>query len=137
MKRILHFIIAVIAAVTWPAWAQNVSDPGTEAPGASQADNTERNLREGNPQTPTPPDQSNRPSDLEITAQIRKGIMDAPNLSVNARNVKIITQEGRVTLRGPVETPEEKQLIGEIANRVARPEQVTNELDVKRPSGTP
>ena len=52
-------------------------------------------------------------------------------MSINAQNVKIITKDGRVTLRGPVNTSEEKRLIGEIANGIAHPENVDNLLDVK------
>jgi osmotically-inducible protein OsmY len=52
-------------------------------------------------------------------------------MSVNAKNVKIITVDGRVTLRGPVKTAEEKRLIGEIADRIARSENVDNQLEVK------
>jgi len=51
-------------------------------------------------------------------------------MSMNARNVKIITLDGRVTLRGPVDSDEEKRLIGEIANRIARSENVDNQLEV-------
>ena len=57
-------------------------------------------------------------------------------MSVNARNVKIITNQGRVTLRGPVNTAEEKRLIGEIANRIALSENVNNQLDVKNATST-
>jgi osmotically-inducible protein OsmY len=46
-------------------------------------------------------------------------------------NVKFITIDGRVTLRGPVDTAEEKRLIGEIADRIARSENVDNQLEVK------
>ena len=52
-------------------------------------------------------------------------------MSVNAQNVKIITKDGQVTLRGPVKTAEEKRLIGEIAERIARAENVDNQLEVK------
>ncbi len=52
-------------------------------------------------------------------------------MSVNAKNVKIITIDGQVTLRGPVNTAEEKRLIGEIADRIARSENVDNQLEVK------
>ena len=52
-------------------------------------------------------------------------------MSVNAKNVKIITKDGQVTLRGPVNTAEEKRLIGEIADRIARSGNVDNQLEVK------
>jgi hyperosmotically inducible protein len=136
MKRIFHFIIVVLAALTWPALAQDVTAPRTDDPGTSEADNTAQNVRERNEQPMTPLNQGNRQNDVNITAQIRKEIMAAPDLSMNAKNVKIVTQNGLVTLRGPVETAEEKNLIGEIANRIARPENVNNQLDVKGPSGS-
>jgi osmotically-inducible protein OsmY len=65
-----------------------------------------------------------------MTAQIRKEIIAGKSMSVNAKNVKIITIAGRVTLRGPVNTAEEKRLIGDIADRIARPENVDNQLEV-------
>jgi osmotically-inducible protein OsmY len=52
-------------------------------------------------------------------------------MSVNAQNVKIMTVDGRVTLRGPVNTDEEKRLIGEIADRIAHSGNVDNQLEVK------
>jgi hyperosmotically inducible periplasmic protein len=52
-------------------------------------------------------------------------------MSMNARNVKVITRDGRVTLRGPVNTAEEKRLIGEIAERSASAGNVDNQLEVK------
>ena len=68
---------------------------------------------------------------METTRKIRQEIIAAKDMSVNARNVKIITANGRVTLRGPVKTEEEKRLIGEIAAKIAQPENVDNQLEVK------
>jgi len=99
-------------------------------------DNTRRNVRDRDDQTLTPLDQGNSKADVDTTAQIRKEIIAGKNMSVNARNVKIITNNGRVTLRGPVNTVEEKRLIGEIAERIARSENVDNQLDVKLTTGS-
>jgi osmotically-inducible protein OsmY len=96
-----------------------------------EADNTARNVRDRNNQTLTPLDQGSSKSDMETTKQIRKEIIADKNMSLYARNVKIITVDGRVTLRGPVNTVEEKHLIGEIAARIARTENVDNQLEVK------
>ena len=93
--------------------------------------NSARNVRDRNDQTLTPGDQGNSPADIATTRQIRKEIIAAKDMSVSARNVKIITANGRVTLRGPVKTDDEKRLIGEIAARVAQPENVDNQLEVK------
>ena len=107
-----------------------VSDATTEA------DNTARNVRDRNSSSLTPLDQGNNQADLDTTAQIRKEIIAGKNMSVNARNVKIITKSGQVTLRGPVNTAEEKRLIGDIAGRIVRAENVDNQLEVNlRPTG--
>ena len=68
---------------------------------------------------------------MSTTAQIRKEIIAGKDMSVNAQNVKIITNIGKVTLRGAVNSDAEKRLIGEIAGRVASADNVTNQLDVK------
>ena len=95
------------------------------------ADNTGRNVRDRDERNLTPQDQGNSRTDTDLTAQIRRGINDRKDMSVNAKNVKIITAQGRVTLRGPVATAEEKRMIGEIASGLARPENVDNQLEVK------
>jgi hyperosmotically inducible periplasmic protein len=95
------------------------------------ADNTQRNVRDRNDRNLTPLDQGSSPADIRTTASIRKEIGAADKMSVNARNVKIITKDGKVTLRGPVNSAEEKRLIGEIANRIARAANVDNQLEVK------
>ncbi|MCL4180351.1 MAG: PRC-barrel domain-containing protein [Verrucomicrobia bacterium] len=102
----------------------------------TKADNTVRNVRDRNDATLTPFDQGNSQTDVATTAQIRREITAADGMSVNAQNVKIITQNGRVTLRGPVNTAEEKRLIGEIANRIATSGNVDNQLEVKHPAAT-
>ncbi len=84
----------------------------------------------------TPLDQGNSAADLDTTAQIRKGVLAESNLSVNARNVKIITIDGRVTLRGPVNSAEEKRLIGQIADGIARAENVDNQLEAPLPTAS-
>jgi len=95
------------------------------------ADNTARNVRDRDDRTLTPLDQGNSKADVDTTSQIRKEIVATKNLSTNARNVKIITLDGRVTLRGPVNSVEEKRLIGEIAARIASSGNVDNQIEVK------
>ena len=109
---------------------RNVRDRD-DRPVTKDADNTERNVRDRNDRTLTPLDQGNSEADRDITAQIRKGITADKNMSVNARNVKIITNKGMVTLRGPVDNEAEKRAIGEIANSIAHKENVNNQLEVK------
>ena len=97
----------------------------------AEPDNTASNVRDRNNSTLTPLDQGNSQADVDTTAQIRKGILAGNNMSVNAKNVKIITIAGQVTLRGPVDSAEEKRLIGEIADRITHSENVDNQLEVK------
>ncbi len=125
----------------WPDFAQPEQaggvyrayevEPYFATDATTDVDNTDRNERDRNDQTLTPTDQGNSPADIRMTASIRKEITAANNMSVNARNVKIITKDGKVTLRGPVNSADEKRLIGEIANRIARATNVDNQLEVK------
>ena len=97
----------------------------------ADADNTARNVRDRGNRTLTPLDQGHSQADRDTTAQIRKEIVAGKTMSISAKNVKIITNNGQVTLRGPVNTSEEKRLIGEIADRIARTGNVDNQLEVK------
>lgn len=97
----------------------------------ADADNSGRNVRDRGGRNLTPLDQGNSQADIDTTALIRRGIIAGKNMSVSARNVKAITNNGRVTLRGPVNSAEEKRLIGEIAGNIALVENVENQLDVK------
>jgi len=95
------------------------------------ADNSARNVSDRGGRRLTPLDQGNGQADIDITAQIRKDIIAGKGMSMNARNVKIITKDGRVTLRGPVGTAEEKMRIGEFAMNAASGQAVDNQLEVK------
>jgi sporulation protein YlmC with PRC-barrel domain len=96
----------------------------------AEPDNTARNIRDRDSSTLTPLDQGNSQADIDTTAQIRKEIIAANGMSINAQNVKIITMNGRVTLRGPVNSEDEKHQIGDIANRIAQSSNVDNQLEV-------
>ena len=94
-------------------------------------DNTAQNKRDRSGETKTPGDQSNRPEDLKLTADVRRAIMKDSSLSVTAKNIKIITADAQVTLRGPVNTVEEKTNIDQLAKSVAGNAKVDNQLEVK------
>lgn len=93
-------------------------------------DNTSINERDRNTETKTPLDQNENQADVNLTAKIRQQVIDA-NLSVNAQNIKIMTQDGRVTLRGPVESAEEKSKIEALARASAGENNVDSQLEVK------
>jgi len=71
------------------------------------------------------------PGDRETTKQIRQAIVKDKSISTYGHNVKVITQGGMVTLKGPVRSEEEKQSIEAKAKEVAGPDKVTHELEVK------
>ena len=127
MKRKLQLILSASAAsvLAFSALAEDTTKPKNKEP-----DNSARNERDRDARTKTPLDQGNSKADVTTTAEIRKEIVATKDMSVNAKNVKIITNTGKVTLRGPVNTDEEKRLIGEIANKIARAENVDNQLEV-------
>jgi hyperosmotically inducible protein len=75
--------------------------------------------------------QSNAKTDRQITARIRKAILADKDLSTYAHNIKIITLNGAVTLKGPVKSEEEKQKIASDTASVVSADQITNELIVK------
>jgi len=68
--------------------------------------------------------------DREITAAIRRAIVKDDSLSLNAHNVKIITRDGIVTLRGPVENEAERTTIGRLADKTAGIKRVDNQLEI-------
>jgi hypothetical protein len=103
----------------------------SKAAPAAAPDNTKVNERDRNDQTLTPMDQRNNETDLKITQQIRKAVMGNSTLSFTAKNVKIITIGGKVTLRGPVKTAQERTAIEDAARKVAGVTQVDNQIEVK------
>lgn len=95
------------------------------------ADNTAKNARDRDGDLKTPIDQNENQPDIDITAKIRQRVVDT-KMSINAQNVKIITQDGKVTLRGPVKTEEEKTRIEEFAREVAGADKVASQLEVEK-----
>lgn len=97
----------------------------------AEPDNTATNERDRSGQTETSGDQSNSPADLKITQAIRRAVMKDDGLSMTAKNIKIITADGQVTLRGPVNTAEEKAQIDQLAKSAAGGAKIDNQLEVK------
>jgi hyperosmotically inducible protein len=105
-------------------------DPAT-ASDATEADNTKRNSSEQNKNIETAEKQSNDKDDLALTQKVRQAVMKDGSLSMNAKNVKIIAQDGKITLKGPVDSQQEKDTIGTEAGGIAGKEKVDNQLEVK------
>jgi osmotically-inducible protein OsmY len=110
--------------------AKELSGTTAEAIGKA-ADNTAKSKRDRDSRPLTPLDQGSSKNDMEITAQIRKDIIAEDDMSLNAKNIKIITLNGLVTLRGPVNSSKEKSKITEIAQRLVGQHNLSNQLEAK------
>jgi hyperosmotically inducible protein len=121
MKRTL-LALACLSAVSLGALAGNEK---------AKSDNTATNERDRSGETKTSGDQSNSSADLKTTQAIRQALMKDGELSTTAKNIKVITANGHVTLRGPVKTAQEKAKIDQLAKSAAGGAQIDNQLDVK------
>ncbi len=139
MKTTLFLMICGIGLVgcdkndtsqTTPPAPPSVTTNDTPPTATTQPDNTGVNVRDQAGNAVTAGSQGQGKSDVDITAEIRKRIM-AASLSIDAQNAKVVTQSGKVTLKGPVDNQSEKDSINQIANDVAGPNNVDNELDIK------
>ena len=101
----------------------------------TQPDNTKTNERDRSKANPVPTQQSGDKSDLKITQDIRRAITKDKSLSTYAHNIKIVTQNGNVTLRGPVRSADEKSAVEAKATEVAGANHVKSELEVAPPKG--
>lgn len=98
---------------------------------AAAPDNSAVNVRDRAPGAMTAGQQSNAKSDVELTREIRRAVVKDHSLSMLAHNVKIVSANGSVTLRGPVNTEEEKSAIASKAQAIAGADKVVNQLEVK------
>lgn len=106
--------------------------PASLAAAPAQApDNTAVNKQDRNTATPTADQGKNNMSDLQLQKHIRHDVVKDKSLSTYGHNVKIIAEHGKITLRGPVHTEDEKKTIEEYARKYAGDGNVTNELTVK------
>jgi hyperosmotically inducible periplasmic protein len=111
---------------TWTVASGQESSAQQPAP-----DNTKTNQRDKNKAEPTADQQKESQSDREMTRQIRRSLMQDKSLSNYAHNVKIISQDGMVTLKGPVRSDEEKAAVEAKAADIAGKDKVTSQLEVK------
>ena len=98
-----------------------------------QPDNTKTNKGDASRDATTADQQKMNPNDRAITQKIRSEIMKDKSLSTYAHNVKIITQDGKVTLKGPVRSQDEKASVEAKAAAIAGGGNVVSEIDIARP----
>ena len=106
-------------------WAQ----PGAQD---QPADNTKVNQRDRNDAEATADKQKENSTDRQLTQQIRKALVKDKSLSTYGHNVKIISQGGKVTLKGPVRSEDEKRVVETKATEVAGAGHVTNQMSVAK-----
>jgi hyperosmotically inducible protein len=114
-------------------WAQDPPETQEPADKSSQAapDNTAKNQRDRNKAAPTADQQKENKSDRELARQVRRALVEDKSLSTYAHNVKVIAQNGEITLRGPVKSAEEKQSIEAKAAEVAGgADKIKSEIEV-------
>jgi hyperosmotically inducible protein len=106
---------------------------GARQPGSTRQapDNTKTNQRDRSQNEPTADQQKENQSDRELTAKVRQALVKDKSLSTYAHNVKIIVQDGIVTLKGPVRSEEEKRAVEEKAAEAAGgADKIKSELEV-------
>ena len=127
MKTLIVLLFSTLLVV---ACSKNRSDNKHVSQTAVEPDNSGRNVRDRDDQNKTTGDQSENEADRTITQNIRRAVTADDSLSTNAKNVKIITNNGTVTLRGPVKSEKEKAEIEAKAKQVAGVKSVDNQLEV-------
>jgi len=120
-------LAALILALSGAPLSTHAQDQSS-APSSTAPDNSAHNKAHAN----TADNQTENTSDREITRKIRRSITAEKSLSTYAHNVKIITQGGQVTLKGPVQDDNEKQTIASKAAEVVGNDKVNNQLTVKQ-----
>ncbi len=132
MKKLILPLIATCLMICSSQGQQATPSPSDPAAtDTTEADNTKRNSSEENKNTVTAEKQSNSKDDLALTQKIRQAVVKDGSLSMNGKNVKIIAQDGKVSLKGPVDSQQEKDTIASEAGEIAGKDKVDNQLEVK------
>ena len=103
---------------------------GYQSFAGKDSDNTKINQRDSSANEITAEQQSENPNDISISSRIRKHIMKEKDLSTYAQNIKIITVDGKVTLKGPVLSEREQKSLMKCARQVAGTANVTNKMSI-------
>ncbi len=123
-------VLFVLAGCNNAKQTSEAESPTRMEPASVERDNSAVNARDRAADGKTPLDQNENQKDIDTTANIRSRLVST-QMSTDAQNVKIITENGKVTLRGPVTTVAEKSQIDKIAVAVAGSGNVDNQLEVQ------
>ena len=126
-------ILALVLAFSVLGCGKNNEASKSDEPAQTAAvepDNSGRNVRDADGTTKTAGDQSESETDRTITQNVRQAVTADDSISINGKNVKIITVDGTVTLRGPVKSEQEKTNIAAKAQQIAGVKKVDNQLEI-------
>jgi osmotically-inducible protein OsmY len=121
-------MLATLLFIGLPAVSLVLAQDSSQSPAP---DNTKVNQGDQNKSNATADRQLENKSDREVAQQIRQAVMNDKSLSTYGHNVKIISQNGVVTLKGPVRTDDERRAIEKIAAAIVGQDKVTSQLEVK------
>jgi len=128
VKHLLRFLALIISiSAMGMVWAQQ--EPATS--GQQPADNTKMNQRDRNPNEATADQQKGNSSDRALAQQVRRALVKDKSLSTYAHNIKVIAQNGVVTLKGPVHSDQEKEAVeAKAAEAAGGVDKIKSEIDV-------
>jgi len=131
MNKIIFALPVALLLSSGPIGQLSIQNASAEQPAVhTDADNTGKNVRDRSDAAVTPMDQSENEADRTLTQRIRQAVVADDSLSTNAKNVKIIIQNGAVTLRGPVKNEDERKKIVSKAQQLAGEKNVNNQLEI-------
>jgi hyperosmotically inducible protein len=130
-KRVRGFVFIGVALLSSVVMA--APQPRQDNDQQTTPDNSKTNKRDRDKNSPTADRQKMNPTDRDLAKRIRSAITDDKSLSTYAHNIKIVAQDGKVTLKGPVRSEEEKSAIETKATEVAGAGNVINQLEVAPP----
>ncbi len=107
------------------------TSPSPDSNAVKPPDNTGRNVRDRSDAAVTPGDQGESKADINLVSRVRQAITKNDQLSTTAKNIKVIESNGKVTLRGPVNSTAEKEQIVKTVQGVEGVTSVDDQLEVK------
>jgi hyperosmotically inducible protein len=125
IKLLLFVSAAALGTMLLAGPAPSQDNPQQPAP-----DNSKTNKRDRDKNSPTADRQKMNATDRDLAKRVRAALVDDKSLSTYAHNVKIMAQDGKVTLKGPVRSEEEKSAIEAKATEIAGAGNVINQLEV-------
>jgi|ERR1051326_5724406 osmotically-inducible protein OsmY len=99
-------------------------------PAVAQRPEEPDNSRQNKTARPTADQQKENKADRDLAQEVRRSLSSDKSLSTYAHNVKVIVQDGTVTLNGPVRSEEEKAAVESKAKQIAGVSNVVNDLTV-------